>query len=329
MAAQTLAEAHEILMKSPGWAKWSATQRKNAVAQVTKKWQATRQPYYTVDQLAGKYAYSMALLKATPELMLVFKKAVIGRWTQDKVKIELANTNWIRNHSARWTEVEQMKHRKPGEYQAKLADMKVNLSAFARSIGATLSAEEVQDLSTKALYGGWSEGQMRNVMAAYVDVGHTGGLFGEAGTSEIELRQLAAANGVEYTDEWFEKNARQAVRVGGSDEFKSRIREDAAAKYTLWADSIRKGQDVKTLAGGYLKSMERMYDMEDGSASLFDPIVKRGLLGHDAQGQPATKPLWQFEEDLRRDPRWLSTKNAGETLGQVAGGVLQDWGFVK
>ena len=72
-----------------------------------------------------------------------------------------------------------------------------------------------------------------------------------------------------------------------------------------------------------------MYDVEGGPATLFDPIVKRGLLGHDAQGQPATKPLWQFEEDLRRDPRWLSTKNAGETLGQVAGGVLQDWGFVK
>jgi hypothetical protein len=39
------------------------------------------------------------------------------------------------------------------------------------------------------------------------------------------------------------------------------------------------------------------------------------------------KPLWQFENELRSDPRWKKTQNAQDSLMQVGHQVLADFGL--
>jgi hypothetical protein len=39
--------------------------------------------------------------------------------------------------------------------------------------------------------------------------------------------------------------------------------------------------------------------------------------------------LWQFEQDLRKDPRWNFTKNAQDSLMNTTRKVLQDFGLVS
>ena len=38
-------------------------------------------------------------------------------------------------------------------------------------------------------------------------------------------------------------------------------------------------------------------------------------------------PIWQFEQELRNDPRWEYTDNARATVDSLSLKVLRDWGM--
>jgi hypothetical protein len=62
--------------------------------------------------------------------------------------------------------------------------------------------------------------------------------------------------------------------------------------------------------------------------SLDDPTIKQAFTSLNSEGQPITKPLWEFEKELRRDERWRFTKNAQQDLMGTARKVLSDFGLV-
>jgi len=293
-------------------------------------WNRLQPKNYTAEALGGTYQYPRALLEGTPELLALFKRAFVKGWPDEKLKAEIENTGWYRNNSTRWREVEETRLKNPGEFNKSVSEARYRVATMASQLGATLDEGELDRLSRDAVYGGWEEGDMRRYVSAEIDVSSTGGLFGETGQAEIKLRQMANENGVEYNDQWFRSQAVNAVKFNSVGDVELQMREDSANKYSQWGDGIRKGTTtVAKAAGSYLRSVERTYDMEDGSASVFDPHVKKALTNRDEQGNPVTKPLWAFEEDLRRDPKWLTTKNGSETMSNVAGGLLQEWGFLN
>jgi hypothetical protein len=74
--------------------------------------------------------------------------------------------------------------------------------------------------------------------------------------------------------------------------------------------------------------MSQILELPGGSINLFDPTVKKALQYKDpTTGQSTVKPLWQFENELRGDPRWKKTQNAQDSLMQVAHHVLSDFGL--
>ena len=81
------------------------------------------------------------------------------------------------------------------------------------------------------------------------------------------------------------------------------------------------------LAAPYLQTMSQILELPAGSIDLFDKTVKGALQYKDPQsGQNSVKPLWQFENELRSDDRWKATKNAQDSMMQVAHQVLSDFG---
>lgn len=48
----------------------------------------------------------------------------------------------------------------------------------------------------------------------------------------------------------------------------------------------------------------------------------------DNKGEPQLQPLWQFEQGLKQDPRWLKTKDASNSLAAAGTKVLKDFGLV-
>jgi hypothetical protein len=61
---------------------------------------------------------------------------------------------------------------------------------------------------------------------------------------------------------------------------------------------------------------------------LFDPKIRRALSARGKDGgKPEMKTLWEFEENLRKDPRWQATNNGREAITSGFKQVLSDFGF--
>ena len=68
-----------------------------------------------------------------------------------------------------------------------------------------------------------------------------------------------------------------------------------------------------------------------------DPLVSKALQFQGAKsgpnqagtdGAPGVMPLWQFQQQVRQDPRWQYTDNAKQEVMGMAHSVLQQWGLM-
>lgn len=81
------------------------------------------------------------------------------------------------------------------------------------------------------------------------------------------------------------------------------------------------------IASPYLQSMQNILEIPLGGVSVQDKTIKSALQNKNKlTGQTEIMPLWQFENQLRSDPRWKKTQNAQNSMMQVAHQVLSDFG---
>lgn len=109
-------------------------------------------------------------------------------------------------------------------------------------------------------------------------------------------------------------------------DFESQLRNQAKAAYSFWSKQIDAGQSVSDLASPYTQTMSQLLELPPGSVNLFDPTIKLALQHRDNTGKSIVKPLWEFENEIRNDPRWKKTNNAQNSMMQVAHQVLSDFG---
>lgn len=328
--AQSKTQALKALKASAKYKK-ATPARKQAMRKATiTKWNSQQPKNYTVADLAGRNHYPAALLELVPKLQGIFTDAYIHEWDDAKIQLAIENTDWFRDHSVRWKEVEKSRALNPGEFNFKVNQAKTNIRLQANRLGVELSEEELANLGSAFVYdGGWSEAEANQYLGAHLKVKEGQGLLGEAGKREMDLRKMASDYGMDYPDSFYRQAAQKFIQNGDT-AVETQIRNDAANTYAQWGDDLRNGKtDVKTAAGSYLRALEKTYDLDNGAGTLSNPMVKRALQARDEQGNPTVKPLWQFEEDLRRDPKWLTTNNGAETMSKVAGGLLQEWGFLN
>jgi hypothetical protein len=103
----------------------------------------------------------------------------------------------------------------------------------------------------------------------------------------------------------------------------------AKSRYPSLVKQIDSGLTVKQIASPYFQSMANILEINPNNINMEDPTIKQAFTSLNADGQPSTKALWQFEQELKQDPRWRFTKNAESDLMGTARKVLQDFGLVS
>lgn len=328
--AQSKNQMLKKLKATPKYKKAGPKAKTNMRKESVDDWQRKQPKNWSAGKLAGKFKYSRAVLEATPELLEIYRKAYVKEWSDDRLRINIENSNWYRNNSTKWREVEETRLKNPAEFDQAVAARVAVIGKKAEALGATVDAIELQALATESLYGGWNDAELNDHLRAEIEISEGVGMFGEAGKYEMALRELANKHGVQYTDDWFRSNARESAVMDGVGDLEIQIREDSANQYEQWGDQIRQGTtNIGVKSGSYRKSLERMYDLEDGQASVFDPEIQKALTNRDSDNAVSTAPLWKFEQNLRESPKWTTTKNGAETMSNVAQGMLQEWGFLN
>jgi len=281
----------------------------------------------SASELAEQYGWAQAVLNSDAELNRLFREAVKGQWSPERFTAKLRATNWYRKNSESWRQAETQRLTDPKTYQANIDNLMAEMRAQATAMGAQMSDDKLRWRAEQAYKLGWGQQQITTTLAAYVKA-KDGVLQGAAGQTAEQLRQIAYANGVRYQDSWF-VNAAKAV-VGGqrtADDFVADIRNQAASAFPAFRDQIKAGLDVAEIASPYRQTMSALLELNDADVDLFDPRIRKALSYRDKDGTARAKSLWEFENEVRKDRRWLQTNNARESLMGTAQAVLDRWGF--
>lgn len=287
-------------------------------------------PKLSMSELAEQYGYTAAMLNAVPELKKLFSQMIEGGWTKEKFQAKLRETKWWKSIPDSERQFITLRYTDPATAKQKQDQALIKITQISKQLGLTGKYAESSFLKTYAynmVAKGWDEGRIRYELARYLNPSlksHTG----EAGAAWDEIDNYAYGMGVKLSDSWIKTRAVNIVRgLGSVQDAKNEINNLAKAQFPQWAKQIDGGQSVADIANPYMSSMVQILELPAGQVNLFDPTIKRALsYSNPSNGKKEAMPMWEFENQLRNDARWKKTKNAQDSLMQVAHQVLSDFG---
>ena len=151
---------------------------------------------------------------------------------------------------------------------------------------------------------------------------------GPAGDYFVKLKNFAGNNGIRLSDENATVYANQIVgKAVSEDTILNTIRESAATAFPSLSEKIKNGITVKSLADHYIQSMSDILEVPASSVDLFDPHIRSALSYTMKDGAVGTKSIYDFERELRQDPRWQYTEKARKEVAGATMQVLRDFGL--
>lgn len=288
-------------------------------------------PKLSMKELAEKYGFTSSFLNANPELKKLFSDMVSKGYSKDMFQAKLRDTKWWKTHSDKEREYLTQTYTDPATAKQNFNAAYITVHQLAEQLGikdTKFTKARIQEAAYNVVAKGWSDGQLRNFLGQYVYF--DGGDFEGAGAdTQNELRSYAYTMGVHMSDKWYADNTRKVLRgLATTSDYKNEMLRQAKAMFPQFSKQLDAGQTVADIASPYLQSMAQILELPTGSINLFDPTIKKALqYKNPTTLQTETKPLWQFENDLRADPRWKQTKNAQDSMMQIGHQVLADFGF--
>lgn len=293
---------------------------------------------------ASLYGWSTAVLNSNPELRKLFNAAIAGKYNQQRFVASLRGTNWYKQHSESVRQAQILAKADPTEYKQRVAATASTIGDMYYQItGRAMSGPTASHLAVQAFQLGMNDAQMGDLVRKTVSSAtllRTGGAGGTLGDSEKQIRQAASDLGISVSNTYV-MNAMNNIAWQNTDVTTeiSKLRKMSASRYPQYADQINGGGTIKDIAEEYKQLMSKTLEIPDSSISTTDRHIQAALTykpatpkegannsGH-APTAPSGMPLWQFEQQLKNDPRWLKTKGAQDSVMASARQVLSDMGF--
>lgn len=150
---------------------------------------------------------------------------------------------------------------------------------------------------------------------------------GEYSAALDSLRASSSKYGVQLTDEQIKQAAITAIsNPGGVVAEQNKIKAIASRLYPALTDSIIKdGLTVQDILQPYINRKAQVLEIPANQISLNNAegqqlaskvITEQGLL-----------PIYNYEKELRADPRWRFTKNANDEAATWLNTILKDFGI--
>jgi len=227
-----------------------------------------------------------------------------------------------------------LKSTDPSAYDASLEDARRLVRNQARTMGVPISPEQETMAAEKVVTDGWNtsgrEYKLEEELGRYLqDSGMEQKPKGDLRTYANQLRNTATGNGLKLSDQYFQDQAKSVVLgLTNIDDAEMDIREQAAGFWPPYGDKIRAGYNVRDLASGYIYAMASELEIDPQGISLDDNYIRGALTSVDEKGDPRPQSLWQFQQTLRKDPRWMDTTKAQNQVASTASNVMKMFGLV-
>lgn len=268
---------------------------------------------------ASAYGITQNLINQFPELAKVYELFVAGNITD--AKLAYFATDYYKKLNETGKKNQQLKANQPGVYDQTFNDYKT-------AQRKRLVAAGVRDVSDAVLQDAFDNGWSENQLDLAALKGTTQPLGGSALASADYIKQYANQFGMSYnTADYASWSSSIFSGETTLEDIKAKVRMDAKSSFPAYADQIDKGVSIDTIASAYKNSISRILEVDPDSVGYDNPRLRQALQYVGADGKPATKPLWQFEKELRSAPEWQYTNNARDTMDSLSLKVLKDWGL--
>jgi len=285
-------------------------------------------PTIDASTLAEEYGFTSAFLNANPELKKLFSTAVAKTYSTDKFTAALENTQWYKSTSSNERKWLLEVSSDPATAKQDLAQATVHAKQLMASVGANLNASQLAGLAYNIQAKGWTDSQATYYGGQYAKLTN-GSMSGDAETQYSNALQYAYSMGVTMSNSWYQTQV-DNIEKGTStySDLQAGINKQAKAQFPQYEKQIASGMTMQDIASPYVTQMGNILEVNPTTISTFDPTIKAALNYKDpTTGAPGSQPLWQFENSLRTDPRWLGTQNAQDSIMGTAHKVLQDMGM--
>jgi hypothetical protein len=296
-------------------------------------------------------AYAQSIFDIDPSISAAFnfiiqeiKSGRIDTDTQvgrDAAKAIMRNADWSKQFGATARRFQILENTDPGSAQEAINAKIDELRNALDEVGGTASEEELRDMARVSLMGGRSvNGQWtplttdetRRWIARTIDFDGT--LKGQVRQVQNSVRDLAFNYGFSdlmggRIDDWVRGNT-QAVTAGdlSLEEVEDQMKNFAIGRFPALSRQLEAGIPLVDLVAPYKNTLASMLEIDEGSVSLADSLMERALGSLSDDGQQSLMPLWEFKQQIRKDPRWLSTDQAVETYNNIGVQIARDFGFI-
>lgn len=278
--------------------------------------------------IAASYGWSTAVINSNPELKSLFGQATQQNWTADEFVARVRDTQWFKTNQDTARQTAILRVADPATYKARLGTAVASATAISNSIGAQMSPATALQIGREAVMFGWSPEQIKQHLVNAVQAG-AGGLYsGAAGTEQSQYNALAQEYGVALSSGQMASFIRGSVMGGVNQQtVQNWMIQQASSRYPALADRLKSGETLKQIADPYVQSQAKIWETNPNAISITDPSIQTALSSKDATGKPAVMSVWQYEQQLRQDPRFLKTQGAQDQGMQMAHSVLKDMGL--
>lgn len=307
-----------------------ADQDLNSDGYINKADETLRQDRLSMELVGKDYKFAYNILASSPEIQQIFQTAIAEGWDPQAFEASVKGSKWYEEIGGEYARKAWFSKTMGGpDWEDQMVQARDAVERQAVASGAQLSADEIDQFAERYLFEGWfaagRQGLMMDALAAKVEAARGGQM-----AIRDSLSQIARDNGVKVTDQWFNEVAQSITRGESTQaDYEMWLRDQAAKKYPMFADKIKAGISVRSLASPYTTRMAEILELNEADISLDDPYISAAFGGMDEKGNYQSMSFTDFETKLRNDPRWENTKNGKNTLMNTADSFMRSWGFVK
>ena len=297
-----------------------------------------------VSSLSSDLQWITKIIDSNDELKQIFEESSrkgffepeAGQQGLNNFQNEIMGSTWWQENNQYARAAFKLQKTDPAAYAASIDESREVIKNQALSMGlAPLDEATLNDLAQQRVNDGWDrpEREFKLIDAIGKYAQDTPASMdepkGDIRTYAMQLRNTASANGLKFSDDYFQSQAKSIVMgLTNKEDAESDIREQAASFWPSYSDKILAGQNVRDLASSYLYTMGTELEIDPQSIDLNDPYIRGALTGVDDTGNFKPKSLWEFQQSLRNDPRWMDTNKAQNQVASISSRVMEMFGLV-
>jgi hypothetical protein len=268
------------------------------------------------------------LLTAIPELHNILQQAVVGGWAVSKFQQAVEQSHWYRSNNAATRELVSLAYSDPAEYRTRLANSSQQVQQLAHQMGVVLNPRALANMAHQFIAMGWTQQSLQQQIARYYN--QKAQPTGDAAKIYQSLTQMYGDYGLPTNFADIQHRTQQILGLGQTmDGYKQGAINSAKSLYPGVAPEIDQGMTVRDIASPYVQTQANLLEIDPNSINFgADGGIKKALQGQpNAQGVRIATPIWQYEQQVRSDPRWQFTNNSRDMVSSALVKLGADFGF--